>query len=318
MFFLLLLSLLSLPVDANPIMQYPNEIEYNELIRIQKIANQTKMNTEITITSLNHTEKSTLENIIQTSIPESTIIDNQKPNILIMSHPKNKKKKIKKIIQHYNKPEKMIKIKCSVYEVSNIKEKDLNLLAFPLEKGIETQFPYSRTHFINPSDIIRTTEKSGQSRIISQPTITIANNEQGHLIIGDKIPYLSFTYHEKSTATTLKQLHTGVNLAIKPIILKDNRINMDLQLTISTIKLWKIIKDNEYPLLSSREINSLLTVENKKSILIGGFINQNKTKNQASIPLLSRLPLIKSLISHTKKESTYSAIHIYLEPEIIE
>ena len=83
------------------------------------------------------------------------------------------------------------------------------------------------------------------------------------------------------------------------------------------IKLWKYINNNEYPILSSREVNTSITINHKKTATIMGLTNEFRKNNQIKTPLLSKIPILKYLFQKQSKETIKSEILIAIKPIII-
>ena len=110
----------------------------------------------------------------------------------------------------------------------------------------------------------------------------IQNNTSGTFEIGDLIPYLTVTNTTSGQYNTLNQLETGIKMTLHPKITNYPNIETKIQFDMSSIKLWKTIESNEYPVLSYRNIDTSITIKHNKSLIIAGLLDDYKKSNYNS------------------------------------
>ena len=270
------------------------------------------------IITLNHTHTQSLSNTLSHLVPEINIIQTPIQNQLILIYPKTESNTINTLISTFNKPENRIQIECIIYEISHATEQDLNLANTPLQSGLNLDYNTKTLRQASSLlDSIKALEKTGKAKMIARPTLILQNGQKGHLTVGEEIPYITTTVTASKTLTSLQQLSTGIQLKILATILSNQDIQVDSSLSISLIKRWKQMNDNEYPVLSSRTLDTSLSIPNKHNGFLGSFSDTFEKKNHSSVPFLSKIPFLGHLISQKNEEKSHSYISIFIKPSIL-
>ncbi len=316
----ILITFNPLMILATPILQYPNALDREELLKVKTLMeSQTHTNHTYSIYTLNTKKNNLIIESIETLIPQSSLIYNETNQQLIALHPKQTKKTLDSLIKSLNKPEPMIKIDFNIYEISLETDQELNAFTLPLQTGItlKTIPSISIEKPTSLIDTIKMLEQQGKALLLANPCLIIENGTRGALNIGEHLPYLTTTSSSTNQSTTLHHLNTGISVSIIPTQLENDHIQCALDMDISLIKLFKVLDENEYPVLSTRKLTSSLNIKNNQKGFVTSFINKSEQNNTTSIPLLSKLPIIKHLFSHKKNKKKMSAICVFITPSIL-
>ena len=89
---------------------------------------------------------------------------------------------------------------------------------------------------------------------------------------------------------------------------------------IEEITGWVVAGDQEAraPITSKRLVNSIVTVKNGETVVIGGLIKNQKIKTIKQVWLLGNIPLIGKLFQHEKYEDKQTDLMIFITPTVIE
>jgi MSHA biogenesis protein MshL len=74
---------------------------------------------------------------------------------------------------------------------------------------------------------------------------------------------------------------------------------------------------NEIPQTSTREMESMLKIENNQIAILGGLMEDSIDKNTSEIPLLGRIPLIGNLFQNRNDTTKKTELVIFLRPTVI-
>ena len=77
----------------------------------------------------------------------------------------------------------------------------------------------------------------------------------------------------------------------------DNTINLDVQLTVSSIIGERLIAGNPYPIASSRVYGSPLRVQSGYTVAIAGLDEALNSNGKSAVPFLGRLPVLGELLN---------------------
>ena len=78
------------------------------------------------------------------------------------------------------------------------------------------------------------------------------------------------------------------------------------------------INGNNVPTINTQEINTEVTVPDKSTVVIGGLIKDNTTRNVSGVPFLSDIPILKYLFSDTAKNKERDELIIMIQPSVVE
>jgi general secretion pathway protein D len=157
--------------------------------------------------------------------------------------------------------------------------------------------------------------------VISSPRIAVRENEEAEIAIGDTIPIPTYERNETTgmmEITGYQDEQLGTTLRVTPIINNDNSITLRIHPQIREDTDTAVGPDGERPIISTREVNTTFTVENGKTIVIGGLKSQNKTKTEKKVPFLGYIPGIGKLFSYKSDSDENRELLIFLTPNILQ
>lgn len=189
----------------------------------------------------------------------------------------------------------------------------------------------------NIAATVRMLQQFGDTKVLSSPKIMALNNQTALLKVVNENVYFSVELDvREATAdiperrTFTSQIHTvpvGLVLSVTPQISESGLVNLNIRPTISRITGFAIDPaprlagadfDNLIPEIQVREIESLLQVNNGKTIVLGGLMQNERVSDKDGIPGLSRIPKVGNLFSYTREKLVKTELVIFLKPTIVE
>ncbi|MGV6858026.1 MAG: type IV pilus secretin PilQ [bacterium] len=153
-------------------------------------------------------------------------------------------------------------------------------------------------------------QEENRVEIVASPRIITANKTQARIEQGVEIPYEEAT---SSGATSVSFKKAVMSLEVTPHITKDDRINMELQVT----------RDSQggevsgVPTINTRKVKTQVLVNNGQTVVLGGIFEKTQGKVTTKVPLLGDLPVLGHLFRTDKKELKKSELLIFVTPKII-
>jgi type II secretory pathway component GspD/PulD (secretin) len=127
-----------------------------------------------------------------------------------------------------------------------------------------------------------------------------------------------------SGGATLQTVTIPTDLTILPRINADDSVTALINPVITTYSLVEVPTSSDsggtqqVPLTSQNSLSTLLNIKDGETMVIGGFVNRNETKNKIKIPLLSDLPIIGNLFfTRTENNINDSELLIFVTPHVI-
>lgn len=191
----------------------------------------------------------------------------------------------------------------------------------------------------------------GVTRTLSNPRVTIINNQQAVLTFATNQPYFSISATPSTTVstggtgttssstftTTLNTVPLGVILAIQPSINSENQeVTLHVRPTL-TSKLGDIkdpsirlnaprtstgtiisdLPDNNIPIVQVRELDTVLKAKSGDVMVIGGLIQHIDESGDIGTPFLQEIPILGNLMKQVGKTSNVTETVILMQATIV-
>ncbi len=175
--------------------------------------------------------------------------------------------------------------------------------------------------------LVSAIEKQGKTKVLANPRISVMNGQPALINVGKNVTYIdkvTTTVEEGvvKTDVTTDNRTSGIVMSIVPIILENNEII--LSLTPVTSQLEEPIEYRDFgdstvglPVTNVREMSTMVRIKKGEMLVVGGLIDSTDDGSEASVPMLSKLPLLGKFFSLDSKVKIRRELVILLKPEII-
>ena len=170
----------------------------------------------------------------------------------------------------------------------------------------------------NVQAIITALEEVTDTTLLANPKILAVNKQEGSVLIGKKLGYLSQTTQtQTSTTQSVEFLETGTRLVFRPYIGDDGYIRMDIYPKDSSGEL-RGVGASQIPDETTTELRTNVIVKDGETIVIGGLFRDSVITSRSQVPLLGNLPLVGAAFRGTSDKVQREEVIIMLTPHIIE
>jgi len=107
----------------------------------------------------------------------------------------------------------------------------------------------------------------------------------------------------------------GIMLTITPNISEGDLLLLEVELTRSDFLVTS--ETGVPPNTTESQINTIVTVPNERTIILGGMLKLNQSKGGSKVPLLGDLPFIGGLFRSTSNSATDSKLYIFVKANIL-
>jgi general secretion pathway protein D len=166
-------------------------------------------------------------------------------------------------------------------------------------------------------------ETSGNTKVLSAPSLVVMNNQQAKIQVGTQIP-VNQTYFTGGINSNLNggvnalgQVNykdTGVILEVRPRVNPGGLVYLSLDQVVS--KPGIADKFGNFP-IDKRELNTQIAVQSGQTVLLGGLIQQDEGKTDTGIPGLNRIPVIGRLFGTTSRHRNRTELIVLITPRVI-
>lgn len=171
---------------------------------------------------------------------------------------------------------------------------------------------------------------SSKFRIVSRPSVFTANNKKATIFNGSKIAVPTSTVTTlggggSATATSGSQQS---NIQYQDVVLKIEvvpLINSAREISLQIVQTNDTISQNStnigggvtVPEINTQELNTTVIVPDRSTILLGGLVTQQDTKNVAGVPFLSTVPLLGTLFKSTSDKTDRKELVVLIQPSVV-
>ena len=161
-------------------------------------------------------------------------------------------------------------------------------------------------------------------KVISRPTIFTANNQKGMISSGQQIAVPSNSYagiNGGGQSTNIEYRDVVLALEVIPLVNSEDEVTLQISLVSQGVGNPREIGSGEnaykVPDIISRELLTTVTVPNNQTVVLGGLITEENSKNVKGIPILSSIPGLGKLFSTSKDTVNRNELIIFIQPKII-
>lgn len=199
--------------------------------------------------------------------------------------------------------------------------------------------------------ILHAIEKFGSVRTLSNPRITIMNNQTGIIKVAKQEVYFNLRYdnryqtnvngpNRESIYSNIKTVPIGLIFSVHPVInMETGEVILTLRPTISKVSGYRedpsvafknvsysrASKDGEQdtsvsnmvPVVETREMDSVLKVKSGDIVVMGGLMTESTSRIRSGLPHASKVPMFGDVVGANTEENQVSEIIIFLRASII-
>ena len=272
---------------------------------------------------------------------EVVIIPDETTNYLLIDATPSDYKRIMTIIKELDAMPRQVLIEMLIAEISlnNGLEHGLEwwlkkkISSYSVSGGIQYGLAGSQSSLmgftyygINPNDFwnfIYFLSTKSSIDILSSPHIVVRDNKSATINIGSEVPIatgetLGSVQSGGSSAIErrIEYKDVGVILKVTPHISEDGFVTLEINQEVSTAA-QNTISGIDSPIISKRQTETTLMVQDGHSIVIGGIIKHQNNRIHKTVPLLGDIPVIGHLFSYDSITKESTELLIMLTPHVL-
>ena len=185
----------------------------------------------------------------------------------------------------------------------------------------------------------------GNVKVLSSPTLSVMNNQTAILRVVDNLVYFTIDANTTQTQTSSQTTYTstphsvpvGLTMSLTPQISDTDSVQINVRPSI-TRQLSSVNDPNpslanpcgagvsgcllpaitsSIPQIQTREMESVLKIENNQIAVLGGLMQDETHKNDDGVPLLSSIPLIGEFFKYRNDTTKKTELVIFIRPTVI-
>jgi general secretion pathway protein D len=156
--------------------------------------------------------------------------------------------------------------------------------------------------------------------IISTPSLTVLDNRQAMLQIGDQVPVTTLSgANATAGVTTFNSVNyrdTGVILAITPHINESGRVMLELEQQVSNVAPGTPA-DSTTPTIQQRMVKTQVIVNDSESLILGGLMQDSHSRGSNQTPVAGDVPIVGNLFKDKSDTANKQELIIMITPHVI-
>lgn len=156
-------------------------------------------------------------------------------------------------------------------------------------------------------------EKENLLSIIASPRLVASHKHPASIQQGTEIPYVTST--EKKTHVQFKDAVLGME--VTPTISRSDHIELLLKISHNSPDKALTASDNHYLAINKQEIVTSVTIRNNETLILGGIFQQKQESTESGLPVLSEIPFLGRLFTHTGKHIDRRVLMVFITPKLI-
>ncbi len=153
-------------------------------------------------------------------------------------------------------------------------------------------------------------------RVLQEPRIFTADNQEASFFQGQDVPILSGT-QTTDVGTVNEQIdyqQVGVGLNVRPRITVTGDVDLEINLEISSISGAELFGS---PIFDRRETTTQVIVKNGQTIVISGIMKEIESKITRGLPFISDIPLLGELFKSRENTTSRTELIAFITPVIV-
>jgi general secretion pathway protein D len=265
------------------------------------------------------------------------VADTATNSLLVTTSSKNFDR-VKSIIADLDRPVPQVLIKVLIAEVTHSDETDLGMEFSALNmrasgNGQSAGFTFNAAEVAagtnglviklletNVTAAIQALAATNKLDVLSRPYILTSDNQEATIMVGQVVPIVTSS-NLTDTGQTINQIqytNIGIILDVTPHINPDGLVIMDVypQISALTGDTVPISSTSSAPVFAQRSAESHVCIRDGQTIVIGGLMQDQLTKNVQKVPLLGDIPVVGMLLQSSSTIKAKTELLIFMTPHV--
>jgi pilus assembly protein CpaC len=154
--------------------------------------------------------------------------------------------------------------------------------------------------------------QTGEATILAQPQLLARSGATASFEAGGEVPYTT-TNKDGKTSTSFKKY--GVSLNITPQVDRNHAVRSKIDIEVSSVD--QTLASSSGPALKVRRASTEFNVRSGQTLVLGGFLSRERTRDTEGLPGLSELPVVGGLFGVHRDHYRETELAIFVTPVVV-
>jgi general secretion pathway protein D len=170
--------------------------------------------------------------------------------------------------------------------------------------------------------LLRALQTDSDANILSAPTLLTTDNQEAEIVSGENVPFIASTsttaVNLNNTFNTIERRDVGITLRLTPQISEGGSVRLDIFEEVSKVLpgLPGTVQALG-PTTSIRSATTTVVAKDGQTVVIGGLISDDNTKDKSQVPFFGDIPVIGNFFKASHVDNQKVNLLIFLTPHII-
>ena len=264
------------------------------------------------------------------------VVADQDTNSLLVATATKYQAQVKEVIAQLDRPVAQVLIKVLIAEVTHDNSSDLGVDFSILNKNATTGHGETIGQNLGTAaatgglvvnilerDLnvtLRALATSGKLDVLSRPYILASDNQAAQITVGSEVPFVTNTRIDSlgGQTNTIQYQDIGIILNVTPHVNQEGLVILDVSPEISNLTNSSVTISNGVtaPIYAKRSADTRVGIENGKTIVIGGLMQDQKTSTLQKVPILGDIPVIGTAFQRNQVTKTKTELLIFMTPHV--
>lgn len=174
----------------------------------------------------------------------------------------------------------------------------------------------------NPKLILNALSTLTTVKVLSAPSVVVADNQPAVLEVGDQVPISTGSATVLSSSNTVVNtitLHnTGIILKVLPHVHPNGSIEIEIEQEISNVVNPSGSSASALtPTISQRRIHSTISTTSGQTVLLGGLIKEDDERTISGLPGIAQIKYLGDLLSQKSDSKSRTEIIVFVTTKLV-
>jgi pilus assembly protein CpaC len=154
-------------------------------------------------------------------------------------------------------------------------------------------------------------ENNSIARVLAHPRLVCKSGEEAEFVAGGEIPIVLIL----ADRAVVEYKKYGIILNVSPLAHRDGRISASVEAENSTLDFS--VEVNSYPGLLTRSVETYVTLDKDKVLVLSGLVDQAEAKAVSKVPVIGNFPVLGELFKSRDFTNEDSELVIFLTASLM-
>ena len=157
--------------------------------------------------------------------------------------------------------------------------------------------------------------------LLSNPKVMTLNRQRTKVFVGERVGYFETTTVENQVNQTVKFLDAGIILDVRPFVLSDGRVRLELSPKVSQVAFRNMTGPDgvtqQIPDEKVQTVTADVLIPDGHTAVLGGLFREDTERSRDQVPFFGDLPLIGALFQGRDEGLRQTEVIFLIKPTVL-